>query len=121
MRRASASPAIRVSASPAGAPVEDYLDRLLLTLSESPRQIRRTLAEVEAHLQDLVHEGIAAGLPPSQAEAEVVRGLARNTSASAGHADLRPDVNRPDQPASARADQEQPGTHQELSDHGEDG
>jgi hypothetical protein len=31
--------------------VEDYLDRLLTTLSGSPRQVRHTLAEVEAHLQ----------------------------------------------------------------------
>jgi len=49
-------------------PVEEYLDRLLLTLSGPPRQVRRTLAEVEAHLHDAVAEEMAAG--KSQAEAE---------------------------------------------------
>jgi hypothetical protein len=54
---------------PAGSePVEEYLDRLLLTLSGPPRQVRRTLAEVEAHLHDAVAEEMAAG--KSQAEAE---------------------------------------------------
>ena len=41
-------------------PIEDYLDRLLVSLSGSPRQVRHTLAEVEAHLRDAVAEGIAA-------------------------------------------------------------
>jgi hypothetical protein len=54
---------------PAGSePVEDYLDKLLLTLSGPPRQVRRTLAEVEAHLHDAVAEEVAAG--KSQAAAE---------------------------------------------------
>jgi len=54
---------------PAGSePVEEYLDRLLLTLSGPPRQVRRTLAEVEAHLHDAVADELAAG--KSQAEAE---------------------------------------------------
>jgi hypothetical protein len=53
-------------------PVEDYLDRLLVTLSGSPRQVRHTLAEVEAHLHDAVAEGVAAGLPESQAQAQAV-------------------------------------------------
>jgi hypothetical protein len=52
----------------AGGPVEDYLDRLLLSLSGSPRHVRHTLAEVEAHLHDAVAEELAAGR--SQAEAE---------------------------------------------------
>ena len=42
--------------------IEDYLDRLLVSLSGSPRQVRHTLAEVEAHLRDAEAEGIAAGL-----------------------------------------------------------
>lgn len=56
------------SASPAE-PVEEYLDRLLLTLGGSPRQVRHTLAEVEAHLHDAVAEGVSAGLPEQQAQA----------------------------------------------------
>lgn len=54
---------------PAGAePVEEYLDRLLLTLSGPPRQVRRTLAEVEAHLHDVVAEEVAAGKSLLEAE-----------------------------------------------------
>jgi hypothetical protein len=56
----------------AGDPVEDYLDRLLLTLGGSPRQVRHTLAEVEAHLHDAVAEGMAAGLSASEAQAAAV-------------------------------------------------
>lgn len=54
-------------------PVEEYLDKLLLTLSGPPRYIRYTLAEVEAHLQDAVAEGLADGLSEVQAQAEAVR------------------------------------------------
>ena len=57
---------------PAGAPVEEYLDRLLLTLSGSPRQVRHTLAEVEAHLHDAVAEETAAGKSRPEAEAAAV-------------------------------------------------
>lgn len=53
-------------------PVEEYLDKLLLTLSGSPRQVRRTLAEVEAHLHDAVADELAAGRPQQQAEAAAV-------------------------------------------------
>lgn len=49
-------------------PVEDYLDRLLLTLSGPPRYVRHTLAEVEAHLHDAVAAEVALGA--SQADAE---------------------------------------------------
>jgi hypothetical protein len=58
------------SASPQ--PVEDYLDTLLLTLSASPREVRRTLAEVEAHLHDAVAEEMAAGRSQADAEAAAV-------------------------------------------------
>jgi HAAS domain-containing protein len=51
-----------------GDPVEDYLDQLLTSLSGSPRQVRHTLAEVEAHLRDAVAEGVAAGLPEERAQ-----------------------------------------------------
>jgi hypothetical protein len=60
-----------VADSPADA-VEEYLDRLLVTLSGSPRQVRHTLAEVEAHLRDAVAEGVAAGLGEPQAQARAV-------------------------------------------------
>jgi len=61
---------------PAGSePVEEYLDRLLLTLSGPPRQVRRTLAEVEAHLHDAVAEEIAAGKSEAEAEQAAVARL----------------------------------------------
>ena len=53
-------------------PVEDYLDRLFVTLSGSPRQVRHTLAEVEAHLRDAAAEGVAAGLTEPEAQAQAV-------------------------------------------------
>jgi hypothetical protein len=53
-------------------PVEEYLDRLLVTLSGSPRQVRHTLAEVEAHLRDAVALGVAEGLAEPEAQARAV-------------------------------------------------
>ena len=53
-------------------PVESYLDRLLLTLGGSPRQVRHTLAEIEAHLHDVVAEEMAAGKSRPDAEAAAV-------------------------------------------------
>ena len=71
---ASRSPeAAAAQAGQPSEPVQDYLDKLLLTLTGSPRSIRHTLAEVEAHLQDAVAEGLAAGLSAADAEAEAVR------------------------------------------------
>jgi hypothetical protein len=62
--------------APAGPqPVEDYLDKLLLTLSAPPREVRRTLAEVEAHLHDAVAEEMAAGRSQADAEAAAVARL----------------------------------------------
>jgi hypothetical protein len=52
--------------------VEDYLDRLLVCISGSPRQVRHTLAEVEEHLRDAVAEGVAEGLPEPEAQARAV-------------------------------------------------
>jgi HAAS len=60
------------TAGPSGDLVEDYLDRLLESVSGSPRQVRHTLAEVEAHLRDAVAEGVAEGLPEAEAEARAV-------------------------------------------------
>ena len=63
----------RHAADAPGDAIEDYLDRLLVTLSGSPRQVRYTLAEVEAHLRDAVDEGIAAGLTEPEAQAQAVQ------------------------------------------------
>src|SRR5262249_55817799 len=52
--------------------VEDFLDRLLVSLRGSPRRVRHTLAEVEAHLRDAVDEGMAAGLSEPEAQAWAV-------------------------------------------------
>ncbi len=62
----------RESADTPGDLIEDYLDRLLVSLSGSPRQVRHTLAEVEAHLRDAVAEGIAAGLPEETAQVQAL-------------------------------------------------
>jgi hypothetical protein len=48
--------------------IEQFLDRLLVSLSGSPRQVRHTLAEVEAHLRDAAAEGVAAGLSEQDAQ-----------------------------------------------------
>ncbi len=60
------------TADTSGDLIEEYLDRLLVSLSGSPRQVRHTLAEVEAHLRDAVAEGIAAGLPEGQAQEQAL-------------------------------------------------
>jgi hypothetical protein len=57
---------------PAGEVVEEYLDRLFLSLRGTPRQVRRTLAEAEAHLADAVTDGLAGGLSRPEAEAAAV-------------------------------------------------
>jgi hypothetical protein len=54
-------------------PIEAYLDRLLVALSGSPREIRRTLAEAELHLYESAAELEASGLSSEQAQAEAVR------------------------------------------------
>ena len=59
--------------APEGGPVEEYLDRLLLTLAGPPRQVRHMLAEVEAHLHDVVAEEMAAGRSQFDAETAAVR------------------------------------------------
>jgi hypothetical protein len=57
---------------PTGDIIEDYLDQLLVSLTGSPRQIRHTLAEVEAHLREAVAEGVAAGLPEQTAQTQAL-------------------------------------------------
>jgi hypothetical protein len=54
-------------------PIEMHLDHLLVAHNGSPREIRRTLAEVEAHLLDASAEAEARGLSPADARAEAVR------------------------------------------------
>lgn len=54
-------------------PVEQLLDRLLVLLPGTPRQIRIALAEAEAHLAQLVEQGLRGGLSRQQAEVEAVR------------------------------------------------
>ncbi|HEU5271345.1 MAG TPA: permease prefix domain 1-containing protein [Jatrophihabitans sp.] len=54
-------------------PVEAYLDAVLSSSPGTPRQVRRTLAEVEAHLADAVRDLQAGGLPEPAARAEAVR------------------------------------------------
>jgi hypothetical protein len=53
-------------------PIEQFLDRLLVSLNGSPRQVRHTLAEAEAHLRDAAAEGMAAGLSEQDAQAWAV-------------------------------------------------
>jgi hypothetical protein len=78
----------RHAADAPGDVVEDYLDRLLVTLSGSPRQVRYTLAEVEAHLRDAVDEGIAAGLTESEAQAQAVQRMGPVTGVTGYRAGL---------------------------------
>lgn len=54
-------------------PVEDYLDAVLSCAPGSPRQVRRTLAEVDAHLAESVAALQAEGLTPAAARTEAVR------------------------------------------------
>lgn len=56
-------------------PIEDYLDHLLLSAPGTPREVRRTLAEVEDHLVALAEAGRAQGLSAEQADREAVRRL----------------------------------------------
>lgn len=54
-------------------PVEDYLDAVLSCAPGSARQVRRTLAEVEAHLAESVQALQDAGMTVAAAKAEAVR------------------------------------------------
>jgi hypothetical protein len=57
-------------------PVEAYLDELVVGLPRShPRDLRRMLAEAEAHLRDDVDAGLAAGLTQREAEVTAVQRL----------------------------------------------
>jgi hypothetical protein len=54
-------------------PIEAYLDRLLVALSGSPRDVRRALGEAELHLYESAEGLEASGLARDQARAEAVR------------------------------------------------
>jgi hypothetical protein len=53
-------------------PIEDYLDDLFRALTGSPREVRRTLVEVEEHLVDSAAAHRARGLAPLEAERAAV-------------------------------------------------
>lgn len=53
-------------------PIELYLDRVAGVLTGPPRQVRHTLAEVEAHLLDAAAEARVRGLDEEAARAEAV-------------------------------------------------
>ena len=53
-------------------PIEAYLDRLLVALPGSPRHVRQTLAEVEAHLRDSAERARHDGLDEHAAAASAV-------------------------------------------------
>jgi len=54
-------------------PIEAYLDQVLVSLPGSPRQVRHTLAEIEAHLLDAAAAAQADGLDEPAARALAVR------------------------------------------------
>jgi hypothetical protein len=54
-------------------PIEAYLDRLLVALPGTPRDIRRALAEAELHLYESAAALEASGLSREEAGAEAVR------------------------------------------------
>jgi hypothetical protein len=60
--------------TPAGDPIELYLDRLLLELHGRARDVRRILAETEEHLRDATAQGVADGLGEAEA---IERAIAR--------------------------------------------
>jgi len=62
-------------------PVEAYLDAVLTCSPGSPRQVRRTLAEVEAHLTDSAQALHDAGLSAAAARTEAVRRMGPPTGA----------------------------------------
>lgn len=57
----------------ADAPIEDYLDHLVTELSgHSPRELRRLLAEAEAHLYDDAQAARSRGVPAREAAEQAV-------------------------------------------------
>ena len=56
-------------------PIEAYLDQLLVSLPGSPRQVRHTLAEVEAHLHDAAEQHRRDGLTDPAARRAAVASM----------------------------------------------
>ncbi len=54
-------------------PIEAYLDELLAALRGTARDVRRSLAECEAHLRESVDRRIASGSEPREAEAQALK------------------------------------------------
>jgi hypothetical protein len=54
-------------------PVEQLLDRLLIMLPGTPREVRTALAEADAHLAEDVDRAVARGLSRHDAELDAVR------------------------------------------------
>jgi len=52
--------------------IERYLDDLQMRLRGAPRQIRRTVREVEDHLRDATDAGLARGLDADEAERQAL-------------------------------------------------
>ncbi len=59
--------------TPPDEPVEDYLDHLLVSLTGSPRRIRRMMTEAEEHLHSTADRLEAEGMGRVAAEEEAVR------------------------------------------------
>lgn len=64
--------------------IQTYLDELLLALRGRPREVRRLLAEVEAHLRELVDARCAAGLDRTAAAEDAVRRFGPPASVAGG-------------------------------------
>jgi hypothetical protein len=76
--------------------IEAYLDELLAALRGTPRDIRRALAECEAHLREAAELAVASGRTPPQAAQEA-------TAAFGGVGRIAAEFNRAHRPAAVRA------------------
>jgi hypothetical protein len=71
-------------------PIEEYLDELLTRLVGPPSEVRRVLAESEAHLRDAVDNELATGASRSEAErAAIARfGSSSDVARAVNHASV---------------------------------
>jgi hypothetical protein len=79
-----------------GDPIEVYLDELLASLRGTARDVRRSLAECEAHLRESVERRIEAGSSPQEAAAQALE-------AFGSVPDVATRFNRAHRPAAMRA------------------
>ena len=77
-------------------PIEVYLDELLAALRGTARDVRRSVAECEAHLRESVERRIAAGTAPPKATAQAL-------AAFGSVRDVAVRFNRAHRPAAMRA------------------